>query len=1414
MRSTFQLLSAAILFFMTATSQGQSVAPATVTLRPHQTQLFSVKMAGINRYTWSISPSSGSITTQGAYTAPASITAESTVTVYAIWPGHPVLSATVTLMPLVSIAILPTWISMTNGQSAAFTATVTGASDTQVTWTNPSIGSVTSGGVYTVPMNLTGPQNITLTVKSVADRTKTASATIALVPTISVSLNPSSNSLAAGQSTAMNATVNGTTNAGLNWSLSPHVGILSNGVYTAPSPITVPQTVTVTAASQASPGTTASAQLTLVPVSIRVTPPSASLSSGHSATFSATVNGSSNTAVNWSLSRAVGTITNGVYTAPALVTSAQTITLTATSAADHTKSASATVSLRASVSLTMTPSSASLTGGQSTTFKATVSGSSNSAVNWSMSPSIGTLSNGVYTAPATISCNKTITVTAVSAADPSKKVSAAISLVPASVAVSISMSPSTASLTGGQSTTFKATVSGSSNTAVNWSMSPSIGTLSNGVYTAPALISMQQNVRVAAASGADPTKLATAVVTLIPTISVAVLPSSATLSGGQSVQLNASLSGTNDPNVSWSLSPLVGTLTGGLYQAPASINAGQNVVVTAASLADPTKTSGAVITLVPVIGVTLAPSSVSLAGGQSIQFNATIGGTPNVAGTWSLAPSVGTITSGLYLAPASISTLQTITATFASSTNPIQTASAAITLMPAAATTVTPSSASLSAGQSVQFSASINGQNTAAINWSLVPVVGTVTNGLYTAPGSVSAQQTVVLTATSASDPSKVAQASITLIPQQAITLPIEVVGPAGNTETVSVTIPPGTDLSTTPMLWMQIHGLRYADKGSVQVNNMPWVPLDNNTVTLLGNAASYGGIGGGFGTLKMTLNLTPGTLVPGANTISFRFNGPSGVGFRVLKFNFMSANGAMLLTPDVFVQDDPSLWQPPLPSPADIAEGKLLFQQATIVHAGFPTQAHCNNCHTTDGRDLKYFNYSNKFIHRGAVISGLTDVQGDQIASYIRSLNTPSPGRPWNPPYQPGPGLDTRPTEEWAAGAGIDAVLDDDASMLPYLAPGGSTAGWASNMYLNPRELPIAMQLPDWNHWMPQVNPIDAFGADFTNSEFYTDYAMIRSELQPNNPAAYKNSLNAFNEWATAQGTFLGPIEATANWDATNLWGNNNLRVVIYSAVRWKLLKEWGLNQEFGLEAMPQVPFGSTANPRGWFGADAFYCSPNMQHIPFGPLLGDGTKLSQVYLAYIWYHLQLILNDGQGQEVDHDPIDFGYTDGFVKDLSLIAQAPEAMLQMTWKIKVLQEETLSGAGPEKGQYGWHPTWTAPAALVDSNWQSIWSETSPALRVTLTEAYVRAWFAQVQKFTPQQFYQGGWASAADDPAKLFFETTFGGQMWFMLPRLRYYGIDPNLTYQISAWAATIWPLGNWTLNNSATCSNGLTCTSGY
>jgi hypothetical protein len=82
------------------------------------------------------------------------------------------------------------------------------------------------------------------------------------------------------------------------------------------------------------------------PVAVAVTPATASLYASQTQQFTATVTNAGNTAVTWSMTPNIGAIgATGLYTAPATIASQQTVTVTATSAADPGKSAWATVTL-------------------------------------------------------------------------------------------------------------------------------------------------------------------------------------------------------------------------------------------------------------------------------------------------------------------------------------------------------------------------------------------------------------------------------------------------------------------------------------------------------------------------------------------------------------------------------------------------------------------------------------------------------------------------------------------------------------------------------------------------------------------------------------------------------------------------------------------------------------------------------------------------------------------------------------------------------------------------------------------------------------------------------------------------------------------------------------------------------------
>ena len=1161
--------------------------------------------------------------------------------------------------------------------------------------------------------------------------------------------------------------------------------------------------------------------------SMSINPSMIFLQARQSVLFTALVQGVPSQNVQWSISPNMGSIVNGFYTAPASNGSDTQVTITATNLIDSSMTATATVMLGqpfstpvpppSNVSISVAPSAATLTPGQTAQFTATVQGANYDGVLWSVTPNLGSVFNGLYTAPATITSPQTVTLNAVSAADPTQSATASITLQPVAN-VTISLSPGNASLNGGQSTTFTPTVSGTSNTAVTWSLNPQVGTVANGVYQAPGIIPSLQTVTITATSAADSTKSASATVALQP-IGVTVGPTSASLVSGQSATFTASVTGTGNTGVTWSLNPAVGTVVNGVYTAPVAINNSQTVTITATSVVDSTKSASATVALAP-IGVTVGPASASLSSGQSATFTAAVTGTGNTAVTWSLNPAVGTVVNGVYTAPVAINNSQTVTITATSVVDSTKTASATVALQPIAVT-VGPASATLGAGQSASFTASVTGTSNTGVTWSLNPAVGTVVNGVYTAPASIGNAQTVTITATSVVDSSKSATASVSLTassnpPPSTITLPLEVIGPNGTTVTATVNIPNGSNLTGQMSLWMQIHGLRSQTQASVQVNNSAWIPINSSSVTLLGNANAYGGIGGGFSTLTMTMNIPAGAIQTGANTINFMFNQTDGrvSGFRVLAFNVQAADGTQLIPASAFVQDDPNSWQPPSSNPSDIATGQTLWRTASltipVVTGGTQTiQAHCTDCHAQDGRDLKYFNYSNNSIQTRALFHGLTAQQGQQIASYIRTLNVPNPGRPWNPPYQPGPGLDSQPVSNWAAGAGLSAVLDSDQEMLNAIFPSGiQPAVFAATSRLNQRELPLPLQLPDWNQWLPGTHPMDAFGATFTTSGYNTVYQTLSSTLQVNNPTVYAAQQMTFEAWFGAFYSLYQQLETPIQANQAAMWTPATVDAM-YSLSQWGLVKSWELNNQFQLEGLAQSIFGPQADPRAWYSNLPFFVSPHELEMPTTGAVGlrNGTQPTYVYLSYIWYNMQLILNDSNGTQQEGYPIDWPYSNGFVMNLAELLQ-PQGGIQTMWLLKGLEILQQAGTGPQLGAAGWQPSIPQISLLVTPEWNDyVWNGVDPNTRVAIATGLVQSWLQQASQFTPQQFYAGGWTTPTAVPVPFgnAYDQVFPDWVWYMIPRFTFIGVDPTLVGQLAAWAQTIWPNANWTADLNATCS---------
>ena len=83
----------------------------------------------------------------------------------------------------IAVTVTPASATLAPGGTQLYTASVTGTTDTTVTWSaggvqggNATIGTISSSGLYTAPAAPPNPSNVTITAVSVADSTKSGTA--------------------------------------------------------------------------------------------------------------------------------------------------------------------------------------------------------------------------------------------------------------------------------------------------------------------------------------------------------------------------------------------------------------------------------------------------------------------------------------------------------------------------------------------------------------------------------------------------------------------------------------------------------------------------------------------------------------------------------------------------------------------------------------------------------------------------------------------------------------------------------------------------------------------------------------------------------------------------------------------------------------------------------------------------------------------------------------------------------------------------------------------------------------------------------------------------------------------------------------------------------------------------------------
>jgi hypothetical protein len=581
----------------------------------------------------------------------------------------------------VTVSLVPTSAAVFLGGTQQFTATVSNTTNTAVSWQvngiaggDASVGTISATGLYTAPRRLPTPATVTIRALSLADPTKSASATVTIQSDVTVSVTPATAAVELGASTQFTAAVSGSgdPDRAVRWSVNgieggdASVGTISaTGLYTAPRRLPA-GAVTVMATSLADPTKSVSAAVTITShLTVAITSGPTSVQNGATAQYTATVTpapGSNpDPGVVWSVNgieggnATVGTVdANGLYTAPVVAPQPPQVTLTASSVADPSKSASISVTILTQVFISISPQTASVELEKSLQFSATVGGTTNQRVIWSVNGivggdlTVGTITNtstnpGLYTAPAALPATNPVTVRATSEFDPNQFAEARVTLFSN---ISVGVSPSSATRAVGRKQTFSVQLSNTTNLAVEWRVNgipggnSTIGqiciaglpgcqpTSSGGTveYLAPAAVPATNPVLIEAISQADPGRKGSAQVTILASVIVQVSPSTALVPTGGTQQFTAAVVGTDDQRVRWSVAGTAcgggpcGTITaGGLYTAPASAPSGASDTVIATSEEDPARSGSArvVLSSEPFVR-TLEPSSLTAGAASSL----------------------------------------------------------------------------------------------------------------------------------------------------------------------------------------------------------------------------------------------------------------------------------------------------------------------------------------------------------------------------------------------------------------------------------------------------------------------------------------------------------------------------------------------------------------------------------------------------------------------------------------------------------------------------------------------------------------------------------------------------------------------------------------------------------------------------
>ncbi len=694
----------------------------------------------------------------------------------------------------------PMSVTVDAGQTATFTATATGTPTPTVQWQISTDGGATFTNIngatsdsYTTPTTAAADNGDEFqAIFTNASGTATSNVATLTVQYLSITTQPNSQTVNAGQTATFTAAASANPTATVQWQISTNGGATFNNISGATS-----DSYTTPATSAADNGdefkavftnavgtvTTNVATLTVQYLSITTQPNSQTVNVGQTATFTAAVSANPTPTVQWQISTNGGTTFSNIGGAIS-----DSYTTPATSAADNgdefqavfinavgsvtTNVATLTVQY---LNITTQPNSQTVDAGQTATFTAAASSNPTATVQWQISTNGGTTFSNIsgatsdsYTTPATSAADNGDEFKAVFT-NPVGSVTTNVATLTVQYLI-ITTQPNSQTVNVGQTATFTAAASANPTATVQWQISTNGGTTFSNIggaisdsYTTPATTAADNGDEFKAvfinAAGSVTTNVATLTVQYL---SITTQPNSQTVDAGQTATFTAAASSNPTATVQWQISTNGGATfsnisgaTSDSYTTPATA-AGDNGDEFQAVFTNPvgSVTTNVATLTVQYLSITTQPDNQAVNPGVTATFTAAASSNPTATVQWQISTNGGATfsnisgaTSDTYVTPVTTITDngEEFQAVFTNATGSVTTNVATLTVA-YVIITMQPESQTVDAGQTATFTAAAMARPPLTVQWQISTDGGTTfsnisgaTSDSYTTPATTAA---------------------------------------------------------------------------------------------------------------------------------------------------------------------------------------------------------------------------------------------------------------------------------------------------------------------------------------------------------------------------------------------------------------------------------------------------------------------------------------------------------------------------------------------------------------------------------------------------------------------------------------------------------------------------------------------------